>query len=311
MIENNVSTIKQEPSILDSLPNQLKLAKMLENVYENRPNIKSFVGAMAGTKYEKNYSEEVVEKDELYVKKTLTNIEEYNRSSGQEEFKRVEGGFQLSEILQAMVIDRLNNHWFKEFKAIMTSEFDDLAVGMDGIMKHKDGGYLGLSLDFTVTNKEENIYKKLSGEWENVEKGEVRTVKYFEDPDTKEKGCLLVPKFIIGASKKDVEELASAYLNNDTEVLENHPLKYVILLQIQEQVRTVLDYYEIHKDDPKIQFAKKQYEAIEKLIPGMKNEIQSDKKMFENIDLYKYTKENISLDTMRRFSTMRQQEDTL
>ena len=214
MEEKYVPTIKQEPSILDSLPNQLKLAKILENVYENRPDINSFVGAMAGTKYEKNYTKEVVEKDDLYVETTLANIDESNRSFGKENLEKIEGGFQLSEILQAMVIDRLNNHWFKEFKAIMTSTFDDLAAGMDGVMKHKDGGYLGLSLDFTVTNKGENIYKKLAGEWENVEKGEVRTVKYFEDPDTKEKGCLLVPKFIIGASKKDVEELASAYLTN-------------------------------------------------------------------------------------------------
>jgi len=299
---------KKEEGILDSLDKQLLLARKLENVYQNRPDIGSFVGAMSGTKYENNYSEESVNKDKEYVKQKRIDIEKTNIIDTRNNLDRVEGGFQLSEILQAMVVDRLNKKWFKDCEAIMTSDYDDLKVGVDAVMKHKTGGYLGVAFDFTVTNKEENIKKKLQKEWESVEEGEVRTIKYFEDPDTKQKGSLLVPKFIVGASKKDVEELANAYLNNNNELLDNHPLKYVILLQIEEQLQTVLDYYEVNKENPKFQFAKKQYEKIESLIRNMKNEIHTNEEMHKNVDLYEYTKTNIALDTMRRFRVMRESE---
>ena len=299
---------KKEEGILDSLDKQLLLARKLENVYQNRPDIGSFVGAMSGTKYENNYSEESVNKDKGYVKQKRIDIEKTNIIDTRDNLDRVEGGFQLSEILQAMVVDRLNKKWFKDCEAIMTSDYDDLKVGVDAVMKHKTGGYLGVAFDFTVTNKEENIKKKLQKEWDSVKEGEVRTIKYFEDPDTKQKGSLLVPKFIIGASKKDVEELANAYLNNNNELLDNHPLKYVILLQIEEQLQTVLDYYEVNKENPKFQFAKKQYEKIESLIRNMKNEIHTNEEMHKNIDLYEYTKTNIALDTMRRFRVMRESE---
>ncbi len=307
MNEKYIQPVEKKPSILDSIENQIALANKLTNVYENRPDIDSFKGAMAGTKFENDYSEETIEKNKLYVEQTRAKIDESNSNFGKERLEHLEGGFQLSEILQAMIVDRLNKHWFKDCQAIMTSDYDDLACGIDAVIKHDKGGYLGIALDFTVTNQDKKIYEKLQKGWaQNTEEGKIPTVKYFEDPDTKEKGRLLVPKFIIGGTKKDVEELANAYLTNNTEVLENHPFKYMMLLQIEEQLQTVLDYYEANSDDPKIQFAKKQYEKIQTILRNMKNEIQSDKKMHENTDLHEYTKSSVALDMMRRFRIMRE-----
>ena len=299
---------EKKPSILDSMENQIALANKLGNVYENRPDIDKFKGAMAGTKFESEYTEEAINKNKLYVEQTRAKIEESNSNFGKERLEHLEGGFQLSEILQAMIVDRLNKHWFKDCQAIMTSDFDDLC-GIDAVIKHEKGGYLGIALDFTVTNQDKKIYEKVKKNWtQNTEEGKIPTVKYFEDPDTKEKGRLLVPKFIIGGSKKDVEELSSAYLINNTEVLENHPFKYMMLLQIEEQLQTVLDYYEAHSGEPKIQFAKKQYERIQTILRNMKNEIHSDEKMHENTDLYEYSKSSVALDMMRRFRIMREKD---
>jgi hypothetical protein len=291
----------QENSILNNVEKQFLLAKKLESVYRNRPDLNSFKGAMSETKYADQYTKESIEKDKAYVKEIRKNIEISDSSHGRKNLDKKEGSFQLSEILQAMVVDRLNKNWFKECEAIMTSDFDDIAIGIDAVMKHKTGGYLGVSFDFTVTNKEEIIAKKIAEELKKIEQGTVRVVKYFEDPLTKQKGRLVVPKFIVGATKKDVEELAEAYLTNNKEILDNHPLKYVILLQIEEQLQIVLDYYEANKENQKIQFAKIQYEKIEKLIRSMRNEIHIQEKMHENLDLYEYTKTNIALETMKRF----------
>lgn len=309
MIEKYIPAVKKQPGILDNIEKQILLAKKLESVYQNRPDINSFIGAMTGTSHAGNYSKESVKRDELYVKETRRLIDESNSSLGKQNLDHLEGGFQLSEILQTMVTDRLNKKWFKDCEAIMTSDYDDLHVGIDAVMKHKKGGYLGVAFDFTVTNQDKNIYEKLQKEWDrNTKDGKIPVIKYFEDPDTKQKGSLLVPKFIIGASKKDVEELANAYLANNTELLENHPFKYMILLQIEEQLQTVLDYYETNGDDKKFAFAKTQYERIQVLLRNMKNEIHIDKRMHENTDLYEYTKSNIALEMMKRFRIMRNQD---
>ncbi len=293
-----------KPSILDNMENLIALSKKLENVYNNRPDISTFEGAMYGTNQENRYTKDAIKKDENYVEYRRNEIEKINHSKGMDVAERLEGGFQLSEIMQAMIVDRMNKNWFKDCKAIMTSDYDDLAVGIDAVMKHERGGYLGASFDFTLTNKDMMVDKKLNKEWENIKEGRVATVKYFEDPDTGKKGKLMVPKFIIGASKKDIEELAEAYLKNDNKVLENHPFKYVMLQQIEVQLNTVLEFYESNMDNEKYKFAKEQYDKVYKFLRIMKTDIHADDKMHDT-DLHEYSKSNVALDMMKRFQIMK------
>lgn len=308
-MEKIQSPVKSSEGVLSSLGNQLALARKLEQTYKNRPDPDLFVSSMQGTKFEQEYTKEAVATDTLYVETIRNKIDEANSSFGRENLDHIEGGFQLSEIMQTMVVDRMNKNWFKGCKTIMTSDFDDLKTGIDAVMKHEKGGYLGAAFDFTITNQDKKIYEKLDKVWErNVKDGKIPVVKYFEDPDTKQKGRLLVPKFIIGASKKDVEELAAAYLVDDKTTLENHPLKYVILLQIEEQLQTALDYYETHTSGKDFGFAKTQYENIQILLRGMKRDIHMDEKM-KDVDLYEYTKKSVALDMIRRFRIMRERSN--
>lgn len=76
-----------------------------------------------------------------------------------------------------------------------------------------------------------------------------------------------------------------------------------MLLQIEEQLQTVLDYYDTHTD-PALSFAKKQYEQIQNLLRRMKNEIHFDEEV-KRIDLYEHSKNSVALDMMRRFRIMR------
>lgn len=298
-------TVVKEESILDSLENQILLFRKLEeNVYKHRPDLDNFVGACKGTKFENEYTKEQIELDKSEAKKKRQAHELENLSKGEKQFNYLEGGFQLSEILQAMIVDRLNNNWFEDIKSIMTSDFDDLTVGIDSIMKHKKGGILGLSIDFTVTKEKQIIYDKLKREWENVKTGKITTIKYYQDPDTLEKGKLLVPKFIIIASKKDVEELAKAYIENDLETLKNHPFKYLFLQQIEEQLQAVFDFYEINKDNTKFKFSEEQYRRIESVIRILKEQVHMDDEM-QKLDFYEYSKNSIGLDMIRRFRTLK------
>jgi hypothetical protein len=299
---------KREETTFDKPENQVKLARKLSSVYIKRPELKGFVGMMADDpRFASSYTKEAVEKDEQYVENVRKSIEEKNSSRGRDELDRLENGFALSEMLQAMVVDRINDNWLKEFKAIMTSDYDDLHVGADAVLKHKTGQYLSASFDFTVTNQEKLIEQKLAKVWEyNVEGGSVPTIKYFQDPDTGVKGRILAPKFIIGASKKDVEDLAQSYLDDKIENLNNHKFQYMIIEQMYEQVVSVLDYFEKHHDDPKLRFAHSQYEKIYIIVQRIRDGFNREDKI-QNDEFREYSNKSIALETMKRFQMSKQE----
>ncbi len=291
-------------SILNNAEKQQKLLSMLSDVYKHRPDIRSFVGLKSkNPKRPDEYSSDKISEDEKYVSDIQLEIEKanvYDTRGDEQEMALKRKTFEQGELLQAMVVDRLNKHWFKDCKAIMTSIFDDLRVGIDAVMKHKNGGYLGASFDFTVGNDDKGVIKKLNKQWERTTKGQVATIKYFEDPDTGEKGSLLVPRFIIAASDRDVEELAEAYLTNDTEALENHPFKYIMLKQIEEQLQTALDFFESDPNVERNSFAKKKYGEIQGLLRILKSEVAADEKM-SSLELFNRLDNNRAYKAMRLF----------
>lgn len=293
---------QKKGSILDDPVRQALLARKLENVYVNRPELSNFIGVMADTKFASDYSAEQVRADEAYVEEKRSGIDETNSSSGRERLDNLEGGFALSEIGQSIITDRINKDWFPQFEAIMTADYDDLKNGVDMVMKHEKGGYLGAAFDFTVTNKEKNIYKKLQNNWDHhVLKGKLPTVKYFQDPDTGNMGPLLVPKFIIGATKKDVEELAEAYLDNNEDGLINHPLKYLILEQIETQLVAILNFHERQKGENRFNFAHENYLRIERMVEELKREIGSREKR-RDLDYHEYERGSVALKVMKDFA---------
>lgn len=296
----------ESEGILDKMENQIALARKLENVYDNRPDPKNFIGAMKGSKHENDYTEESVNKDKKYVVDKRKKFDEKNSSNGLQNLEAKENGFALSEMLQAMVVDRINKDWLNEFKAEMTSDYDDLAVGVDAVLKHKEGQYLGASFDFTITKQEVIIEKKLKDNWEySIEKGEVPTVKYFEDPDTHIKRRITTPKFIIGGTKEDVEDMARAYLNNDEDSLVNHKFQYMIIEQMYEQLVSALDYFDSHKDNTRLDFAKEQYEKVYTVVQRIRDRFSREGKI-NNLDFFEYKKKSPALETIRQFKYLKE-----
>lgn len=296
---NNPQVNQKEESVFRNQENLIFFFRKLQNVYEERPEINEFVGAMAGTKFAGDYSEEKIKEDEKYVEETRRKIDEHNSSKGQEKLDSFEENFAFAEAAQAMITDRLNN-WLPDFKTIMTSDFDDLRVGVDMIMKHNSGGYLGLAFDATVSSKSETINKKLENNWEkNVARGNVPVVKYFKDPDTKQMGRLLVPKFIVGASAKDVNEIAKAYLADNEKSLDYHPFRLSALEQIETQIEGALAFYE-KTDEPRYDFAKQQYLKIKEIIDKEKEKLV-ESKIIDRLDYHEYQKESMVINLMEEF----------
>ena len=61
---------KKEESVLKNQENLIFIFKKLQNVYQERPEMEEFVGAMPNTKFADEYSEERIAEDEKYVEDT-------------------------------------------------------------------------------------------------------------------------------------------------------------------------------------------------------------------------------------------------
>jgi hypothetical protein len=293
----------EKKSIVDDMEKMIELAKKLEDVYSHRPDPAHFVGAMANSpKHSGDYTKEKISADIKYVEETRNKIDESNADSGRELLDRKEEGFQLSEMLQTIIIDRINNGWIPDMKGIMTSDFDDIAVGIDSAMKYKKDKYFGTSLDMTITSKEEVAENKIQKNWDRfIKKGAIPTLKYFEDPENPAvKGRRSMPKFIIGGSKKDLEELAEAYLTNNLDSIADHPLKYAVVAQIDEQLQKDLVYYEDNTNDPKLSFANEQYKHFAEVFEDIKKSINFSERM-KDLELYEYLKSNTVYQASRNY----------
>ncbi|MBP6060766.1 MAG: hypothetical protein KA515_02060 [Candidatus Pacebacteria bacterium] len=287
--------------ILNSIEKQLALVRKLEDVYKNRPDPKNFVGAMEGTESANQYSSEEIQKDIDYVERTKGNIEKANKEKGLEVFSMLESGFSLSEMMQAMIIDRSNKGMLPGFKAIMTSERDDLKVGMDAILKKKEYGYLGASFDFTISSNKTTIQDKLKKIWENdVMKHSIPTVKYFEDPDTHARGSLMVPKFVIAGSKKDIEFFTHKYLEDKADELNEHPFRYMLVKQIDDQLKSALKFFEKNKENKSFDFIHKKYKEIQGFIEKLKQDINYSEYV-NSKEFFEYKKDNNAYKAMKDF----------
>jgi len=300
MKEKEPVSIKSN-GILNSLEKQLALARRLEKVYQNRPNPRDFIGAMAGTKSAGEYTREKIEEDEKYVNDTKAVIEKSNKEKGLEIFSMLESGFSLSEMMQAMIVDRINKGMFPNFKAIMTSERDDLRVGIDAVLKREEGKYLGAAFDFTVSSKESDIENKLQKSWLFEIKGHsIPIVKYFKDLDTGFKGSLMVPKFIIGGSKKEIEFFTEKYLEGKENELNEHPFKYLMVKQIEEQLKAALLFFEKNNNKKEYDFIHSQYKKIDLFIKELKKDINYNE-YIKSKEFFEYKKQNIAYNSMKRF----------
>lgn len=293
---------KKEESILRKPENLIALAIRLKDICAKRLDIKAFIGVMPGTKFSEEYSADNIARDEIYTETTLTKIYSDNSSKGQVLLDHFEDNFAFAEAAQAMITDLLNK-WLPDFKTIMTSVFDDLRVGIDMVMKHKDGGYFGVAFDATVSSNPNNIKSKLKKNWDNnIAKGSLPVVKYFQDPDNHEKSRIMVPKFIIGASATDINDMAKAYLSGNEESLDNHPFRKLMLDQIESQLDDILNFYENNPSDKRFSFAYRQYLKVEQMVKDAKKQL-AELKIIDPLVYHEYSKKSLALEIINEFAS--------
>ncbi|MCU0680353.1 MAG: hypothetical protein MUF50_03585 [Planctomycetes bacterium] len=289
-----------ENKIIDNPDNLRELSKKLQGVYNHRPDPEDFMGVEKKTMKKEHllecYTKEEIDSDLKYVENKKAWIEEQNSSKGLREKENIDKMFAYSEMMQAMVIDLINKGWFKNCKAIMTSEYDDYCNGVDSVIKNKTGDFFSASFDLVVFSQDcKRLYEKLNKEWNNTRSGKLVNVKYFEDPDDHKKQSIMAPKFVVGATIKDLELLAKGYLDNDQKSLQQNPLKFFIIDQIEKQIEEVLDFYEKNIDSKNRNFILEKYNSLYNIIKEIKkeakNEIANDQEA--RLAVHEYSKTNI------------------
>lgn len=131
---------------------------------------------------------------------------------------------------------------------IKTSEFDDIVNGTDLVVEfgETEAGTidrLGLAID--VTFGTETLSKKFDRIKEQIGKGSLGEIKYFQSEKYGIRGQLTkVPRVVVGIEKRRIEEAAAILRNGADDAFVNHPMQRAFLHETSVQLRTYAQYAE-------------------------------------------------------------------
>lgn len=131
--------------------------------------------------------------------------------------------------------------WFGgNTRIIPTSEYDDFAGGVDGVLHVKDASqnsFLALGVD--VTFSAQGLEHKMHTIRQQINDGEMARVKYFQLPDGNFKGELKnVPRIVLAADITTVVQMTEQWMEGLDKAFDNHWLRFQLLESIIQQCET-------------------------------------------------------------------------
>jgi hypothetical protein len=191
------------------------------------------------------YSEEEINSDLLEVKR-LKDIWNKEEKSEREIYIR-----QISDIYEGVITDQIEaNSWFGEnCETYLTTEYDDKKNGVDAVSifaQKESKSYLGLGIDVTFASNKDALEKKLESIKQCIRIGTLPSLKYFEDPDTKEHKKIFLPKVIVGSRLSSAEKLIELWGDkndsNRNKKLQENPVQSKIIMESIYQLKYFYDY---------------------------------------------------------------------
>jgi len=186
-------------------------------------------------KFESIFGSENIRADKAYVE---------NRKELFKKNQIDECGSNSATIFEAILHMRLKKgEWIDGVQAIKTNEFDDIANGIDEVLRVIDPETkekrIAFAIDaLTVGGGPLNvgIEKKMNRIHEDITSNKLPKIKYFLDEETKNVGIENLPRIVVAADVKTMEELNELWMEkSDRNKLVRHPLQLQILEQIIEQ----------------------------------------------------------------------------
>lgn len=190
------------------------------------------------------YTEEEINNDLIEVErlKAIWNNEE---KTDREKYLR-----EVSDIYEGVITDQIEaNSWFGDnCETYLTTEYDDKKNGVDAVSiftQEESKSYLGLGIDVTFASNKEALEKKLESIKQCIRVGTLPSLKYFEDPDTKEHKKIYLPKVIVGSRLSSAEKLIELWGSkhpDKNKKLQEHPVQSKIIMESIYQLKYFYDY---------------------------------------------------------------------
>ena len=153
---------------------------------------------------------------------------------------------QIGKIFEVIIFQQIElANWFGEVaQTIATSRFDDLVNGIDVLVEideRKSKYHLGLAIDTTTSiMKNREKFGRIQDE---INTDRLAEVAYFKTDNSVFEGKMKdVPRVVIGADGKTVDNLITVWMKNDTKALAAHPIQIKILSEIRTQLACFKEY---------------------------------------------------------------------
>jgi hypothetical protein len=233
--ENKPITFELKPLENDPITME-RLENKADMYFASRPAISNFL----------DVSSEERENDEKEIEKVKNNWKSLDEK---EKFIK-----SFSRIYEATILNLIqtNNLLGENSRIVLTSEWDDIKNGVDGVVifkdKDKKESFGGLEIDVTYSSSDDNLEKKIESIKQCIRSGDLPTLKYFKDPITGEHKNISLPKIILGSQKSSAEGLARLWgstQDNKNEKLKNHPIQSKIIM---ESLNQLIYFYEFAKN---------------------------------------------------------------
>lgn len=213
-------------------------ADNLEGAYEKAENFLD-ENRIDMQDFRKLYGDENVDNDAKHVSDLKQKMAEDNTPE-EIEAKKLATIFEVIISEQAELSDWLGPN----ATTYITTEYDDIVNKVDTIVEitdeEKAASHLGLAIDATYSNL---LLEKFRSIKDNISKGKLATIKYFESPSMDFKGKLnKVPRVIVSADPETIKNLIKLWENGDKKALAEHPIQF----QILEEILVQLDAFEIY-----------------------------------------------------------------
>lgn len=240
------------------------------------------------------YSQDNVDKDLRYVSE---RNRQFTGSANIEVTRGLTEGDvkSLSERVEYEVIRGINiGQWFEGVSAYKTSEYDDIAGGVDAILEISDGnsyGHLGMGIDITFSQDVEKKFKRIKDEIDSYDGDQNRLarVKYFKSENTGIRGELAdLARAVIAVDLPMLEDMTRV---KDPQSLHGHVSKHVTLLEMQHQLQVFLGYAE--RKNPK---AVKAMERAAHFINTLVEKLRSEDRLTQS----EYTRNRRADDALAR-----------
>lgn len=190
------------------------------------------------------YTKEEINNDLMEIKR-LKNIWDSKEKTERGKYLR-----EVADIYEGVITDQIEaNNWFGEnCETYITSEYDDKINGIDTVSiftQDESKSYLGLGIDVTFSSDKDVLEKKLESIEKCIRDGALPTLKYFEDPDTKEHKKIDLPKVIVGSPLSSAEKLIELWGSRDpnkNKKLQEHPVQSKIIMESIHQLKYFYDF---------------------------------------------------------------------